>query len=100
MRILDLRVKEGLEISAFNDHNRTINEVTKDLMLSLSCSGFNTRSEYGRLEVIKTIRELVKRQRKLFKTSSTNGCANVWPSLVIVQNYGIGIYGIETKATR
>lgn len=95
MRIVDLRVEIGKEIESFNANNIKINDLTKDLMMSLSCSGFNTRYPNGKIELLKSIRADVKRQRKLYKTSSTNGSSNVWPSLIIVQNYGYGIYGKE-----
>jgi len=107
MRIIDLRVAEGLELSSFNDNTKKLNEATKNLMMSLSCSGFNTRGTNGRLELLKSIRETVKRQRDLYKQakldnnkSGTNGCYNVWPSLIVVHNYGYGIYGKEETLIR
>ena len=97
MKFIDFRVPEGKELENYKTNVELERELTKDLMLSISCTGFNTRSENGKRELITSIKEIVKRQRKLFKTSSTNGCANVYPSLVTIHNYGFGVYGKETK---
>jgi hypothetical protein len=95
VKIVSIQALEGKELESFNDNMKRINELTSGLMQSISVSGFNTRfyPEKTRKEVH---REL-KRQRKLFKTSSTNGGSNVWPSLVIIQNYGFSVYGIREE---
>jgi hypothetical protein len=94
-KIVLVQALEGKELEAFDDNIKRINALTNGLMCSVSVSGFNTRfyPEKTRKEVY---REL-KRQRKLFKTSSTNGSSNVWPSLVIIQNYGFSVYGVEQQ---
>lgn len=99
MRIIDLRVPEGQELASFNANNARINELTKDLSMSVSCSGFNTRSEYGKGYLIKSIKDTIRERRKAYKTYGTNGDSNIWPSLVIVQNYGYGVYGVS-KSTK
>jgi hypothetical protein len=95
MRIIDLRVPEGMELDNFNSNTVKINELTKDYTCSISCSGFNTRSDYGKRELLKSIRDTIRERRYQFKNSSTNGDSNIWPSLIIVQNYGYGVYGKE-----
>lgn len=93
MRIVDLRVPKGAELENFNDNNAKINELTKGLSCTVSCSGFCTRGEYGRKHLLESMRDTIRERRKAYKQGSTNGSTNIRPSLIIVQNYGYGIYG-------
>jgi hypothetical protein len=101
VKVVFLQAPEGKELDYFPYHMNKIEELTQGGVISNmeSVSGFNARS--GRMEeLFRDIEKTILKYRQAYEGAKTRvaepgkgGSVKYDPCLVIVQNYGWGIYG-------
>lgn len=97
--VLRLQAPEGQELSEFNGHMDAIDAATKGKTRLVSCSGFNARKELEgelRRSIAAKVRDFRKAHALALEKPArpgTGGSCRYLPSLIIIQNYGWGIWG-------
>lgn len=101
--VVRLQAERGKEIDKFDEHIRTIDSLTKGKTRAVSCSGFDART-CGDTELRKGIVSNIKRLREAHARAIANpakpgqgGGLRYLPSLIVIQNYGWGIYCDESS---
>ena len=103
IRTIVLQAPEGGELDAFNSHMETIDKETSGRSRMISCSGFNARKEEA-TKLTDSIKEKLADFNRLHEKAKTNvakpgegGSCVYLPDLIIIQNYGWGIWGSKSS---